>query len=80
MDPKIWVRNLTGNARQISISMVEKLKAQGWVVIESKDLDSYGRPKQQYHPSFDKNNPTRERRITVDETQNPKNVLKIEPF
>ena len=60
--------------------MAEKYKALGWIVIPPDKLDSYGKPKQMYWPNYDKNNPTRERKIKADELQDPKNVLKVESF
>ena len=80
MGPKLWMRNLTGNAREIPFSSVEKLKEQGWVVIESKDLDVKGMPKQMYHPSYDKNNPGRERRVIAQDDKINKDVLVVENF
>lgn len=80
MEPKIWMINKSGSSKYVSLHIRDKLIADGWLIIPPDKLDTAGKPKQLYWPQYDENNPAREKRIIPSEVEDPKNVLKIEPF
>lgn len=72
----------TGGVKNIPFHMVDEKKREGWIILDNRELNSFGRPKQVYYPQLDQTNKFYKTMPTVkhEVARHDVEILKVEIF